>query len=166
MTRRLIHYSDTHLTGVYSCRQDEGRAFQRGDKPNGLWVSVEGPDDWRAWCEAEQFGCLDCATEIVLHPDANVLRIETPDALKAFHDEYCCPPAWAHGLPDYDEHAISWLLVAEKYQGILIAPYQWGCRLDGPMSSWYYGWDCASGCIWDASAVAEVRPIEMRQEAA
>ena len=23
---------------------------------------------------------------------------------------------------------------------------------------WYYGWDCASGCIWDPAAVAEIKP--------
>ncbi len=25
---------------------------------------------------------------------------------------------------------------------------------------WYYGWDCASGVIWDAEAVAELRPTD------
>ena len=24
---------------------------------------------------------------------------------------------------------------------------------------WYYGWDCASGCVWDASAVQSVEPL-------
>lgn len=167
MTGRLIHYSNTHLTGVYSCSQYEGRSLKRGDKPNGLWVSVEGEQDWREWCEAESFGCLDCATEVVLRPDAKMLRIETPEALKAFHDEYHCPPKWTMNLnEDWDDHAIAWLLVAEKYQGIIIAPYQWSWRLTDPISHWYYGWDCASGVIWDAGAVAEVRPIERKKEAA
>lgn len=49
---------------------------------------------------------------------------------------------------------INWPMVADRYQGIVIAPYLWSRRMDGGL--WYYGWDCASGCIWDAAAVASV----------
>lgn len=44
--------------------------------------------------------------------------------------------------------------VAEKYGGIEITPYLWEKRLN---SMWYYGWDCASGCVWDRSAVTGIR---------
>ena len=53
---------------------------------------------------------------------------------------------------------IDWPKVAERYDGIIIAPYQWSRRLDGPM--WYYGWDCASGCVWRARAVLELKSME------
>lgn len=42
--------------------------------------------------------------------------------------------------------SIDWLRVKTQYGGIEIAPYQWKRRLS---SFWYYGWDCASGAIWD-----------------
>jgi len=50
---------------------------------------------------------------------------------------------------------IAWSLVADEYQGIVIAPYVWSRRLCYG-ANWYYSWDCASGCVWDASAVAGV----------
>lgn len=40
------------------------------------------------------------------------------------------------------------------------APYQWRRRNERGFS-WYYGWDCASGCIWRASAIREIRLIEI-----
>jgi hypothetical protein len=53
---------------------------------------------------------------------------------------------------------IEWRKVAERFDGIIIAPYIWQRRLDLE-SSWYYSWDCASGCIWNASAVREIVPM-------
>ena len=44
-------------------------------------------------------------------------------------------------------------VAAEGWAGIEIAPYIWARRLDGP-ARWYYGWDAASGCIWDPTAAA------------
>ena len=46
---------------------------------------------------------------------------------------------------------MDWGYLATQYQGLIIAPYLWDLRLFGP--AWYYGWDCASGCIWDLTAV-------------
>jgi len=37
-------------------------------------------------------------------------------------------------------------VVSKEYDGIEIAPYQWDARLS---LIWYYGWDVASGCIWN-----------------
>jgi hypothetical protein len=31
----------------------------------------------------------------------------------------------------------------------------WECRLD-PAAAWYYGWDCASGCVWNLEVIADV----------
>ncbi len=54
---------------------------------------------------------------------------------------------------------IDWIKVAKQYAGLIIAPYQWGYRLE-PGTHWYYGWDCASGCIWDASVIERIEAIE------
>ena len=40
-----------------------------------------------------------------------------------------------------------WKLIAQEFDGIEIAPYQWEIRMDYNFF-WYYGWDCASGCLW------------------
>ena len=44
--------------------------------------------------------------------------------------------------------------VAENYGGIEVTPYIWEKRLD---SMWYYGWDCASGCVWHRDAIKEIQ---------
>ena len=54
---------------------------------------------------------------------------------------------------------IDWAEVASKYDGIIISPYQWSLRLDMEMM-WYYGWDCASGCIWNISAIKELKEVQ------
>ncbi len=51
-------------------------------------------------------------------------------------------------------YQLEWDKVKDKYQGIIIAPYQWECRL-ALETCWYYGWDCASGCIWDLDCIKE-----------
>ena len=53
---RLLHYSSKPITAVYSVSQGPGLEHHRYDKPRGLWLSVEGEDDWRSWCEAESLG--------------------------------------------------------------------------------------------------------------
>ena len=145
---RLLHYSDQPLLSVHSVEQVGGMA-ERGNKPNGLWVSVEGEDDWKSWCESEDFSTnsMNAVTEVVLAENSNVLVIETSAALLAFHDEFRAlsdPPRFS---------SIRWPDVAAMYDGIIIAPYRWDHRLDGVASNWYYSWDCASGCLWNARAI-------------
>ena len=75
--------------------------------------------------------------------------------LDAFHEKYGVP--MFPNLPDMCNSryfAPDWARVGEAYPGIIIAPYIWSRRLDGPM--WYYGWDCASGCVWDPSVVRSI----------
>ena len=161
MTARLIHYSNKPLSEVRSAKQDV--ALARPDKPQGLWFSVgDGEDGWRAWCEGESFniGGLVCATEIVLHPNAGILRGSTAeqiDELTARYGYDCdhMPPHLSYGRG----YGINWKKIAERHDGILIAPYVWERRLHRG-THWYYGWDCASGVIWNAQAVHELRALE------
>lgn len=152
---KLIHYSDRPLRVVESRKQESKKTWGPCAKPNGLWVSAEGVIaddwDWKRWCEAESFRLerLTYATEIHLKPDADILRINNLGDFGALEE--------AFGLPDSRSKGINWERVANLWQGIIIAPYQWERRLSG--SSWYYPWDCASGCIWDADAVTFVELV-------
>ncbi len=150
----LTHYSKKPFTGpVKGKRQNAGAACERF-KPRGLWFSVDQADSygWKQWCESEGYclDSLDYQAAIALHEQANILRIETGDALCELADRF--------GRPDKDDmdyDQMDWVRIAAAYQGIIIAPYQWGCRLS---PSWYWMWDCASGCVWNPKAIAEVRP--------
>lgn len=140
---KLLHYSATPF------KFDPAHRYKNGEhyKPQGLWVSVEGDHDWRWWCEGENFQLkgLTHAAEVVLAPGANILVIDTVDKLDAFNLRF------GNGHPYFAD--IKWDEVKALHDGLIIAPYQWRRRLD---LMWYYGWDCASGVIWNLSAVSNV----------
>lgn len=124
------------------------------DKPRGLWVSVDGEENcWRSWCLSESFGLerLTHIHDVKLRPDAHVLVLRGAFGIDAFTQEY------GREVPicSWTQVAIDWPAVAARYAGLIITPYVWERRLHD-RTSWYYGWDCASGCIWDAAAIASV----------
>lgn len=156
---KLIHFSTSYVTHVDSTPQ----TIDGNMKPRGLWLSVEGSGDgWSWWCRSEQYRihCLKRKTEIILKPDANILRLETTVDILDFTEEYL-QPFLKPTLSSLTMH-IDWKRVADKYQGIIISPYNWHLRLDH-RASWYCGWDCASGCIWDAEAIAEIISVPVRK---
>ena len=147
---RLRHYGHKPIERVRRRVQEYGEW-----KPRGLWVSVEGNNDgWREWCEAEAFsGGWTHVYAVTLAVGANVLHVDTEHALVGFHErwaDYFAPYPGA----TYKRAAVDWQAVAKEYDGIIIAPYQWHYRLEGEISEWYYGWDCASGCIWRPRAIS------------
>jgi len=139
---KLFHYSARPF------RFNRRRRYERDHwKPHGLWLSVEGENDWRAWCEGENWGIdkLKNVSEVVLAPDANVLIVDTLAKLDAFNTLY--------GSDNDRSYSIAWEKVKAMHDGIIIAPYQWERRYS---FMWYYGWDCASGVIWNLPAIANV----------
>lgn len=147
---RLMHFSNAAEIGAAS------RSYQReGVKPQGFWVSdeSEGSHGWSSWCRAEEYSLGTNAYDVELTDDANVLTISTADAVRDFHESY------GVGRGAY---YVDWARVADQWQGILITPYQWSLRLSD--AQWYYSWDCASGCIWDAAAVKSVTRLGETRE--
>lgn len=151
----LFHYARGIMTEILPI---EERKHVAPYKPNGLWVSVDEPDHdgeihgWKQWCEAESFGLENLRYRhriVVRDPDA-LLWIVGAGELDAFEREY--------GLdqPYPRDRTILWGAVSEKYPGVVIAPYVWERRLE---KMWYYGWDCASGCIWDTSIIDSIELV-------
>lgn len=149
---RLIHYSKEPITEVYS----SGENFVSYNfKPRGLWVSVEGEDDWPSWCKSEGFGLerFICATEVILSKNASIKYLRNEKDIDSFSKKYGIKSEITPLIL-----AIDWEKLRPKYQGIIIAPYVWQRRLSN--ARWYYSWDCASGVIWDKEAVKEIKAIE------
>ena len=134
--------------------------------PTGFWWGIDG--SWADWCLCEQFrGSERYCYELVV--DDSALRIITTlEEFEDFEDEFACGPPW-----EQDERLkeimkplrgrrnsilkmdyIDWPAVAEQYAGVEVAPYLYQKRL---ASHWYYGWDCASGVLWDINCVKEFR---------
>lgn len=145
---RLVHYAAAPVVAVHSVSQERPDRDMH-PKPQGLWVSVEGDDGWREWCIGEDWNLESLTHEhdVTLADDARLLWIGTVAA----HDAFTCEfGKVGHGLM-----LIRWPDVAARWQGIVIAPYIYARRSDLG-AYWYWGWDCASGCIWDARAIAAI----------
>jgi hypothetical protein len=80
-------------------------------------------------------------------PDANVRHLATAAEIRCFTAEFQEPH------PATPLTTIDWARIQEQYGGLIIAPYQWSVRLD---FLWYYGWDCASACLWDLTVIQSV----------
>jgi hypothetical protein len=156
---KLIHYTNEKFS--LEPKQYNQSEIIWKSKPNGLWVSVEGEDGWKEWCESEEFRLenLVISYEVKLKKKANILHLRTHEEIINFSKLYpFIKPQWdtPEGRLICASYEIDWEKVAENYEGIIISPYQWECRL-ARESSWYYGWDCASGCIWDLECIKEFK---------
>lgn len=148
---KLSHFTNKPLTCVTDSVQPTLEYISPYQKPYGFWVSVDGEDDWLSWCTSET-DWIDTSTlryRIALTDDASILKMPDDLSLEDFQDSF--------GVgTKFRDKAIDWHRVAELYDGIIIAPYQWQHRLS---MSWYHPWDCASGVIWLSKAIKDVRLI-------
>jgi len=161
----IIHIDQYEL--VFSDTYDESREYGKYHlrpfmKPDGFWFSPEDDNQefdgsWRDYLEQEFFGgqLLTYKYHVKLESCVNLLVLDTVAKMYEFNKRYLL----------YDKEpvlrslAILWQKVALDYQGIIIAPYQWSVRLDKDFR-WYYTWDCASGCIWDISAIDSITLLQ------
>lgn len=142
------HYSKTPVGPIRAHGQSEDASC---GKPDGLWVSVDGDDDWPSWCAREDYDGLG-PYHYRVHLDLeHILVLTTHQAVLDFDTQYQLRGGGILTL------FIDWPTVSDQYDGLIIAPYQWDARLN---LLWYYGWDCASGCIWDPSAVKHIERVK------
>lgn len=159
--RRRIHLSKMDsiaFMGVVQPVGDEMRMFR---KPNGLWYGIN--DSWIDWCASEEMGWVHDHIHEVILDESKILKITNLDEFDDFEKKYGdVDPILAElerqfpGQINFRRgmETIRFDKVAEEYSGIEIAPYLYARRLT---SMWYYGWDCASGCVWRQDAVKDVR---------
>lgn len=131
---------------------------QRQDtKPRGFWYSAaisEEDVSWESWCRSERFRESHLAFKYNIEiDDSKILKLSCGyyDILN-FTRKY-----EVRDLGGWHDR-IDWPAVSKLYSGIEIAPYDWTSRLAHD-TFWYYGWDCASGCIWDLSAIKKFELI-------
>lgn len=114
-------------------------------KPNGLWYSCG--DSWLKYILSEIPSFMERYNYIhSIKIGSNILKISNLTEFDAFNRQYSVEGTAGITL-------IDWPKVAENYDGIEINPYQWN-RRNHPDSFWYYGWDVASGCIWNPAGMS------------
>jgi hypothetical protein len=168
---RLLHYSDRAITKVHSVAQvpvGEIAGQNLWGKPEGLWVATD--EGWAEYCKGVGMrrGWQWCY-EVRLKSDACILTISNGAELDRFTriygrgnplDAYFPELSKAGWSEEAEHHAIDWPDLARRYQGILIHPYIADQRLSS-FNYWYYGWDVASGVIWDADAIRALDVVEV-----
>jgi hypothetical protein len=150
-------------------------------KPNGLWFDVD--ESWKRWCNSTQFRpenlryrhtvtILDTSRILFLRRakdidaftrkyghnlSGHILLQQSTEANAAFTNQY--------GRDLFGEiqkqfsNYIMWEEVAEKHSGIIIDPYS---RARSQTYLWYFGWNCAGGCIWDTRTIRLGKPIKQK----
>lgn len=127
-----------------------------GYKPDGIWYGVG--DEWLRWIRSEMPDWEGPFNYNLSIDYSNILQVKTLDELLTFTKQYGVIPKDEDEGTSLKFMAIDWASVAAKYKGIEISPYIFKARF---ALNWYYGWDVASGCIWDVSAITGVEPIEL-----
>lgn len=145
-------------------------------KPQGFWVSVEEDEEdqtWKSWCEQEEFRieALKYRYHIKLKEKAKILHLSTTDEIFNFGKDF-----QGNDQNDFDNftikqeinpyiyvYEIRWEEVKKQWDGIIISPYNWKCRLLTE-TVWYYGWDCASGCIWNIDCIESQSLVSIQEE--
>jgi hypothetical protein len=160
---KIYHYTDEPFEKLDTKYVYQERPWAA--KPLGLWVSIEDFEHditWKTWCEDEKFCMEDLKTcyELKLKEEAKIIYLKSPKEIIEFGIENAGNDPWDFGRQFGRKEAyvylVNWEQVQKQYDGIIIAPYQWKCRLDN-QCSWYYGWDCASGCIWNLNCIEEFK---------
>lgn len=116
-------------------------------KPTGFWVTIDHDYDWKYFCENNEYGIdrLKVKNYFNLKTD-NMLIINNLKEFDHFNKWY---------VDDNCSFNIDWDKISKQYDGILITDYFWERRLSKECK-WYYGWDCASGCIWNLEVLEKI----------
>jgi len=114
-----------------------------GSKPKGLWYGIG--DSWIRWVRSEM--------EDWEHDNVFKLNINKTNILKISHILELKLYDRIYGMDYNGMRMMNWVEVAEDYDGIEIAPYINGAQFE---YDWYYGWDVASGCIWNKDAITSI----------
>jgi hypothetical protein len=148
-------------------------------KPNGLWFDID--EDWKRWCEAAQHEPekLRYRHTVTILDKSRILFLKAANDVEAFTREYGRNFSGHIQLLQNAEdigtftnqygrdlfgdirkafsNYIMWGEVAVKYSGIIVSPY---LPATGQTYLWYWGWNCASGCVWDTNVIRLGRPIK------
>jgi len=129
-------------------------------KPIGFWYSCYGA--WYKWILMEGMGDF-------LHKYIHKININ-PGVLTNIRNKDKNKLLIINNLKDFDtfndrykaerrmrtKHRINWKAVSNDYGGIEISPYR-SERSLSPL--WYYGWDVASGCIWNTQSIIKTSEL-------
>lgn len=160
MSLERLHMAHAPLSRVLSVAQDPPGFPERTTplgKPKGLWYGI-GPS-WLDWCTSERMDWIGPYWYRLTLDESRLLRLTTTREMYEFSKTYIGGAPERYKDDEFMRYLyIDWTRVAREYGGIEIAPRQ-SCRFE-KWAEWYWGWDVASGCVWDASLVLSLDRVE------
>lgn len=123
-------------------------------KPKGFWYSCGS--SWEDWVSREMPDRVHPYKYALDIDTSRMLIIDTHTKFQDFQHTYARSSSGRMSML-YPQH-IDWHAVTQDYAGIEICPYMWKFRMDS-VGNWYYGWDVASGVIWDTSIIRDITPV-------
>ena len=143
---RFLHYSPRPLS-LGDLYQPAEKLV--GSKPRGIWLSVG--DEWRRWCEERSHNLhrLEYEYEVVLRDSASMISITRPEEIDSFGRAYSASPGRT-------VRHVRWGDLSRRHDGIIIAPY-FREKAEDKRSEWYSKWNCACACVWNVSAIGDMR---------
>ena len=133
-----------------------------GYKPIGFWYSCN--DEWLKWLRSEMPHWEGEYYYKINIDDGKMLKLSNFKELIEFTKKYGIKEQYNLKGPEelnFKHINIDWPLVAKQYSGIEICPYIFQARLK---LLWSYGWDVASGCIWNKNAIHSIELVNKPQK--
>ena len=146
MKKTYVHYgTDVYDPEITRRLVLSERAFERFDKPAGLWASPEDSDCcWKNWCEWEQFETerLKKSFRFVLRDGTRVLKLnslkDAEGVLTRFPDDCPLPMKRLNLRKLYEEYdAVEAVIGGTDLRNETV----------------FMGWDVDSICVWNPDAV-------------
>lgn len=142
---KRIHHTDNEIIKVKQYF-NQREVF----KPIGLWYDID--NSWTEWCKGNMPDWTYKNHFELEIDESKILIIDTKEKLLDFDKQYSVSISKrVNGIC-----VIDWVSVSNKYSGIEISPYRYDCRFG---LFWYYGWDVASGCIWNFDCIHSINKI-------
>lgn len=127
--------------------------LRSGCKPYGLWYGID--NSWIDFCESEMPEWVSPHRYKLDIDMSKVLVVDTIEKMYDMNKHVVNTEEYFH-LKNYD---IDWTYFDKKgYKGIEIPRYMYELRMKNEFF-WYYGWDCASGCIWSTDIIKSITKI-------
>lgn len=126
---------------------------QMWPKPHGIWYACGA--EWAEYMLSDFPSAMNKLVALYkMELGRGVLRLTSTEEILAFDEQYGEEQSATAGRRG--GWYIHWDAVSAQYSGIEICPYNWDLRF--PLR-WYYGWDVASGCIWDPVGIGNLKLV-------
>ena len=163
-----LEHKLSHYNGAAVTLERRAYAQQPGLKPDGFWLTIDGPDDWAAHNGRTQVRDTTVHHRVALHPDANILVINDARQLDQFASQYGIelPPirydlASQYSDPESSIPSVDWVKAAADYDGVIFDLWPLPEQDTGYSHDWYRLYDSTSGCIWNTAAITNVAATDL-----